>query len=273
MIDPFSILAPCGPPPFAFPPGLRPGQAPTAIIRPATAELLRYGSDPVAAMLPGMAMVRAGGAPAAAPTLEYLGNNFGGGSNATSLTWTDYAIGEATADRLIIVAVGMSSTFGGGNIGFSTISIGGANGTMHVNETAVHGPTAIASRVVSSGTTATIVATLASSNGSNWHVHVWSLKNYVSATPTGTGAVQGTASNATTLNASCTVESPGVLVGIAVKISHQVSGFSPATNEYVVASNNRSSGFDYRSGNGSVSETVTFAASGPRGSMSLAAWR
>lgn len=144
-----------GPPPFVFP---KP-----AIIRPASAELLRYGGDPLAAMMPGMVMTIARNAKPL--TITAIGSTT---VTATgNITWTNHSIGTAPAagERRFVVACirryqnGDTATVSGATIG------GNAANEAHVNFDASGVGCGIYWLEVPSGTTSTIVLSVSSGGG------------------------------------------------------------------------------------------------------------
>ena len=120
-----------------------------------------------------------GGAVVLPPLSLALGGNASSGSDATNYTFNSVNIGAASADRLVIVG----ATLGGGGRAVNSISIAGIDGTLHAGE----GDAWLASRVVASGTTGTIIVRC---SGSTYRcgICVWVLKDYQSAIPTDTYA-------------------------------------------------------------------------------------
>lgn len=96
--------------------------------------------------------------PLGALTLTYVGSSVDG-TNATDFTFTDHAIGTAASDRLVIVGVIYQNNGDTAATAPTSLTIGGSPATIHgsqlgtgTNECGI----TIASKVVPSGTTATI---------------------------------------------------------------------------------------------------------------------
>lgn len=125
----------------------------------------------------------AGGA-VARPTRVYVGST-GDATNAQNYTFTDHDIGDAAADRLVVVAITWEVN-SGGTINLSTVSIGGNAASIirqDVSPTSRRAHSAIAALAVASGTTATIAVGLSSTNANSCAVHVYALYNLTSTTP------------------------------------------------------------------------------------------
>lgn len=144
----------------------------------------------------------AGGA-AARRTRVYVGST-GDATNAQNYTFTNHAIGDAAADRLVVVVITWEVN-SGGTINLSTVSIGGNAASIvrqDVTPTTRQAHSAIATLAVPSGTTATIAVGLSSTNANSCAVHVYALYGLTSMTPfdhNGAGG-QAAPSVSTTLN-------------------------------------------------------------------------
>lgn len=132
------------------------------------------------------------------------------GSSAT-YTFSNMNIGAATADRLVVAAISGRAS-GTNSFVYTAVTIGGSAATLHVASGSAAGitsPTCIASRVVPSGTTASIVVT---SDGviDGVGVAVYTIKNLISTTP-----VDSDARDALWLTLSGSVNRPadGVSIG------------------------------------------------------------
>ncbi|MEX2277890.1 MAG: hypothetical protein WD674_08905 [Cucumibacter sp.] len=124
--------------------------------------------------LPGMMRGR-GGVPLA---LTYIGS-----ASSTTDSLTTYDFGDFTAPEaglMIVAALGRGSSV------VTSISIGGSNGTIHVNpDGPSNSSSAIASRVVGAGAQ-NVSVTFPGTATVRAGVFVWLLTGYLSATPNGT---------------------------------------------------------------------------------------
>lgn len=151
--------------------------------------------------------------------LVHSANNDGDDTSDT-YTFSSVPIGSPSSDRLVIVCAYTNPT----NNGFTqqsdiaSIDIAGSPATEHVSQTAgndaFYSNTVIASRVVATGTTADIVLNLGSSdNATGAAIIVYTLKNYVSATPTDTASAGDGGGPAISLSTSdLTIPAKGVAV-------------------------------------------------------------
>jgi hypothetical protein len=164
------------------------------------------------AMLPGLAPWVA---TSTGPKLTYIGSN---SSSANSGTYNFGNFTAPTAGLMIVAAVGDS----GSNRTVSSISIGGSNGTLHVNPSLETCP-GIASRVVSAGTNA--VSVTFSGSVSRAACFVWLLTGYESAAAVAT-ASGGSNSSAT----SATVTLSSILAGgVAIYVAAAPASLSWGT--------------------------------------------
>jgi hypothetical protein len=182
------------------------------LVRPhALADISKWSKFNVA-MLPGLAPWVSS---VAAPVLTYIGSASSSGNNTT------YNFGNFTAPTaglMIVAAVGDS----GSSRTVSSISIGGSNGTLHVNPSLETCP-GIASRVVSAGVQS--VSATFSGGVSRAACFVWLLTGYSSATPTAT-ASGGSNSSAT----SATVTLSSILArGVAIYVAAAPASISWGT--------------------------------------------
>jgi len=137
-------------------------------------------------------------------------------SITSSYTFSSVDIGDASSDRLVIVAASCTQI---GSHTVSGVTIGGSAATIHVNPSATFF-SAIASLVVSSGTTADIVVTT-STTAQRCAIAVWTAKGLDSTTPDGTGTASGSSPST-----SLTTSVGGIGVGI---IRHNNSSPSDVT--------------------------------------------
>lgn len=112
----------------------------------------------------------------------------GSDSNSSSYTFSNVAIGTAAADRYVVVVATVAQGTGG-LLTIDTVSIAGTNGTISVNQrdgtNSASCNAAIASRLVTTGTTATIVVGL-SSSARSCYISVYNVYGLTSATATNT---------------------------------------------------------------------------------------
>lgn len=135
-------------------------------------------------------------------------------ANQTTYTFSSRAIGTASGDRLVIVSVAGNAA--AGSVTLDDLTAGGVSMNLHVNAVSVtgtsHAIAGIASLLVPAGTTSSIVVTF-SGTVQNCAVKVYTLKDYFSATPFGTGS--DTTAAAATLAPNCNTAQNGVCVGAA----------------------------------------------------------
>jgi trimeric autotransporter adhesin len=118
-------------------------------------------------------------------------------------------IGSASLDRLVIVAC----SSGGQNSDIGDVYIGGVLATTHINASAIGWQNAvIASRVVTTGTTATVSITTSDST-QNFEIAVYTATDLVSNTPTGYDGGGQDLSHPISL--SCNVANNGIIIGAA----------------------------------------------------------
>lgn len=139
-------------------------------------------------------------------------------------TFNSVNIGTATADRLVVVMVSGSTDSPTRTI--SSVSIDGTNGTVHAAST--QGPTGVASRVVSSGTSISVVVTFSGGVFRCW-ISVFTIKNYRSATP-----VTSVSNGTTGTSDSWTVDIPagGVALFGSRHNGSTAATWSNATEQY-----------------------------------------
>jgi hypothetical protein len=206
----------------------------------------------------------AGGASPLVPTLLGIESS---GANSTTHTYTNFNIGAAAADRLIIVAVARQLTNAGVPGQYTSVTIGGSSATLHASGATTHNPTAIAHRVVPTGTTATIV-TVCSQNGYVNDIAVFSLTGYASSTPT-TATDNTVTSNA--LSAGYTVNPRGILIAVGCSLASSTRTFTGLSGTKATDMTGGNANAFYSDVAGSGTLTCTFD-SAPYGSMVLASW-
>lgn len=129
-------------------------------------------------------------------------------SNASSYTFSSVSIGAASADRVVIVAVGGTT---GSTPAINSVTIGGNTATLAASQASTSAAGCIAGLyylAVASGTTANIVVTFNKTMGS-CEIAVFSMTGHASETPAATGT-DGTGS--TTFNPNCNVAVGDVLI-------------------------------------------------------------
>ena len=188
-------------------------------------------------------------------------------------TYSNLNIGAASADRMVLVFATARGD-GGGSRTISAISIGGTNGTLHVKNTVSHSvPTAIAYRLVPTGTTATISVSASGGDLSRGYVAVGTLKNYRNPTPSPGLTSHGTTNSRSLIQA---VETGGVgfwLLGISTVSGSAVtwSNVTEVTDE-PVGTSLRGTLATYSNGGGSISGQASWSAS-TLNCMCAMAWR
>lgn len=115
--------------------------------------------------------------------LTYIGSN-SSATDASGYSFASQGIGTAASDRLVIVAACSRATV---NIACTGITIGGTAATLNVNLPTGLGSAAIGSLLVPAGTTATIGVNY-STTTRRCGIAVYTLTDYLSATPTDTAA-------------------------------------------------------------------------------------
>jgi len=174
-------------------------------------------------LLGGGSGTAGGGGGGGGPIISYIGT-MDVAIPAAIATFTNQAIGTPASDRLVVVLIG------GWRAGLartlSSVTIGGNAATIHLQQTNTGGsagPTlAIASLVVATGTTATIVATY-SSGEAQATSHVYTITGLNSTTPVATNsAAVASGDPSTTVNVTGT--------GVAVALwSGTTNTTGPAT--------------------------------------------
>lgn len=201
------------------------------------------------------------------------------GSAGSSTSFSNVSIGTASSDRLVVVVV---TTGNGSNTTLPTptaVSIAGTNGTIHVSGGESEGTGgnanafAIASRLVTSGTTATISIT-ANGTVSSCAIQVYTITGYQSATPVAT--YSGT--NADPINLVFGSHPTGVAVGGAIALSptdivFSTTGSPPITEDYDVNTlNRRRASFHMDDASGSPTISAAFTGSNNDECFCAAVW-
>jgi hypothetical protein len=144
--------------------------------------------------------------PTTAVSLSYIGTT-NSTASADTYTMNTVSIGTASSDRLVVAVV---TATGVGNRTLTSITCGGVAMTEHLEVSSDLVELVVASLLVPSGTTANFVTTW-NDNKANLSLHVYTLKNYDSATPTDTDSV-GAGTNLTTADLTFSIEDGGVAV-------------------------------------------------------------
>ncbi len=206
-------------------------------------------------------------------------------SSAGTLTWTftNANIGTAAADRYVIACIGLSVTAPAtGSCVLSTVSIGGTNGTIHANannsvDTSYALISGIAGRLVTSGTTATIVVTTTGPNMTRCFCRIYTMTRARSTTPTDTQTA--TANNASSVSDTINVPTAGALlvqcIASTMTGSHTMAGVtenSDINSGNVVSSTGH---LDPLGANAAYAYSVTEAGSSntPEWAMAGAVWQ
>jgi hypothetical protein len=152
--------------------------------------------------------------------LTYIGKHTST-SDAASYNFGTVDIGTAASDRLVVVLPAARSSITDRNV--SAVSIAGTNGTLHVAPGTFENPTAVSSRLVTTGTTGNITVTL---NGAvvRCGIFVFTLTDYTSATPHDTDGSNVDSTN-TDAEVSATLTIPPG--GVAVAVVATTGGLDP----------------------------------------------
>lgn len=200
---------------------------------------------------------------AVSPTVTYLSFQ-SSTSNASQYTFNSVAIGNAAADRLVVVSPGASSTQH-----VTAVTIGGVSATAHTDTSGGDPSCEIWSATVPTGTTAQIVVTL-SGSANRMGMGVWTITDLNSATPIDSDKVQGGSTNASR-SLTVNVEEDGVVI---VAGGRNMAGAITPTNyteryDSSVESNDQFSGGDnVPASTGTKQYTMDAVAS-----MSVVSWR
>lgn len=150
-------------------------------------------------------------------TISYIGTTTNTADTAT-YTFTDHAIGTASADRVVLVAVSLRSPTAG--VSISSMTIGGVSATEIVEaSTGANATSAIYGLLVTSGTTATIVVT-PSATGQRCQVSVYAMTGNGGSTTAHATATDTTAPSSTTID----IPINGSAVGISYAVDSGAVG-------------------------------------------------
>lgn len=150
-------------------------------------------------------------------TINYVGTTVDTGDTST-YTFTNHAIGTASADRVVLVAVCVRSATAG--ISISSMTIGGVSATELVEaSTGANVTSAIYGLLVTSGTTATIVVT-PSNSSQRCAVSVFEMTGTGGATTTSATATDTSPPSSTTI----TIPANGAAVGLSFATSGSAVG-------------------------------------------------
>lgn len=130
-------------------------------------------------------------APKAIPAIVTTFNGSSSGTTAaqTTQTWTSAPIGTASGDRYVVICVLSRSTPSGART-LNSLSIGGTNASIIATRSVTSVQASIAILLVTSGTTATVVATY-DGNMVRWAMASYSIVNLLSTTPFVTPLITG----------------------------------------------------------------------------------
>lgn len=140
----------------------------------------------------------------AGPTLSLTANQTA--TLGSPATFTDAAIGSAAADRLVVVTA-LGHNVGGSNRTITSVTIGGNAATVHEQIQSVGLSAGVASLVVTTGTTATIVVTWSGAL-TDTRIVVYTITGLTSTTPHDTGDAAGD-------TMALDIPAGGVAIGIA----------------------------------------------------------
>jgi hypothetical protein len=210
-------------------------------------------------MLPQLAAT--GGAAVALPVITYCGQSAG-------LTYTNAPIGTAAADRLVVVCVTHSRT---PPRVLTAVSIAGTNGAM-VASAAVGDPASeIYSRLVTTGTTATITLTFSGAVTPN-AMHVFTITGLTSTTAIDTLAVSATNSPSGGIDLS----SGGVLIVSAsgITAANAITLTGVATADHDAASSTMRIAAAHEANTPTVTNrTITATSASTAEAIAAASWR
>jgi hypothetical protein len=171
--------------------------------RPASVRRADDIRSPLLAFVPGMVPGFIASAPPAVspPSLAFVGFT-GNTSDLSAYTFTNHAIGDAAADRVVVVCVSVRSS---GSSSVTSVSIGGNAATSLVAASGVGAIANFYALLVPSGTTATIVVNIGGSAAQSCAVAVWALTGTGgSTTPTATASsTSGDPSGLSLATANC----------------------------------------------------------------------
>ena len=144
-------------------------------------------------------------------------------TNAATYTFSSVAIGTASPDRVVIVAV---ASFVDATQSISSATIGGVSESVQVQAINNGVRVGIISAVVPTGTTATIVINMTTSGGLNMGIGVWTATGLPNATALGTN------SNTTLAGLAVTSESGGIIVAVTGNVDSRTMTWTNATENY-----------------------------------------
>jgi hypothetical protein len=133
-------------------------------------------------------------------TLTYIGRELSE-SDTDEYTFADEPIGTAASDRLVVVVVWAAGpTIPSPGNAPTSVAIGGNNATIHESALGLYGSSlSVASLVVPTGTTATIVVTMPVGQ-LQCAILVYTVTGYSNATPTTDSIVEDSGSESATLS-------------------------------------------------------------------------
>jgi len=201
-------------------------------------------------------------------------------TNATSYTFNTVNIGTATADRLVVV-VAMGSAGASGRT-ISGITIDGTAGSSVVtqgNSSASNDPICfIAQRVVTSGTSISVVVACGGNTFNRMAIAVYTLKDYQSSTAVDTDQTLYSSST-NTATATLDLSSGGVAIYGAQTNGNRTSSWSSASENVDAQYSGETSTYTAANKTNTSTttadvETVTWSSGGPQTSAIVAAsWR
>jgi hypothetical protein len=197
-----------------------------AIIRPATEDLLRYGGDPMAAMLPGLMPVIASGK---MPTYQLVHTTAATIGDSSSFTLSSVALGAEDPSRVLVIAMGARGS-GGASRDFSGVAIGASNFTIDRTAGSVSNATVVARLAYPTGTSANIDVTMSGSIN-RIGVAVYALYNLRGNAPV-VNSAEGSASSA---SVGVNVAASGIAIFAACSSNTGAMSWTGATEDYDVS--------------------------------------
>lgn len=152
-------------------------------------------------------------------------------SSNTTLTFTGVAIGTASADRYVVVAVSARS------VGVTNVTVDGVACTRLADSGGSSTTNLwITNLPIASGTTATVVVTLNAANSLSTRIHTWAVTNMSTGKTSGGGSTGTTALNLTAQAGGCIIAVTSIS-SASVTPTISASGIT-LTNDYGANGNN-----------------------------------
>lgn len=197
----------------------------------------------------------------------------------STFTWTDCNIGTAAADRYVVAVIG-AGVVGVSGRTLSGVTIGGSAADIRATATSDEAASAtriltIAQRLVTSGTTATIVATFSNTMQVGF-CFVYTITGLIAAAPTATATETENALVDATISDTINIPAGGVLIGGVVATGTTGTwSFSGVTEDADNNTNNIAAGSASEhnlSAETARAYSATVSANTPGKAMAFAAW-